>query len=60
MNNTKCVFFIILQVGGPDGTYKIDDNFRKALEYGLPPTAGWEMKIDQLTMILTDSLSVKV
>ena len=38
----------------------IDENFCTALEYGLPPTAGWGMGIDRVTMFLTDSNNIKV
>jgi len=37
----------------------IDENFCTALEYGLPPTAGWGMGVDRLTMFLTDSNNIK-
>jgi lysyl-tRNA synthetase class 2 len=39
---------------------QIDETFCTAWEYRLPPTAGWGMGIDRLTMMLTDSQNIKV
>ncbi|CAN2389448.1 lysyl-tRNA synthetase [Pristimantis euphronides] len=47
------------KAAGDDEAMFIDNNFCTALEYGLPPTAGWGMGIDRLTMFLTDSNNIK-
>jgi len=37
----------------------IDMSYVQALEYGLPPTAGWGLGIDRITMLMTDSNNIK-
>lgn len=33
-----------------------DEEFCTAMEYGLPPTAGWGVGVDRLTMFLSDKV----
>ncbi|CAF5103866.1 unnamed protein product, partial [Rotaria sp. Silwood1] len=45
---------------GDEEAQTIDENYCKALEYGLPPIGGWNIGIDRLTMILTNSNNIKM
>ncbi|XP_033323178.2 lysyl-tRNA synthetase isoform X2 [Megalopta genalis] len=47
------------KAAGDDEVQLIDENFCTALEYGLPPTAGWGLGIDRLTMFFTDTNNIK-
>ena len=38
---------------------EIDVGYVRALEYGLPPTGGWGLGIDRLTMLVTDNVNIQ-
>ncbi len=44
---------------GFEQAQRMDKGFIQALEYGMPPAAGWGMGIDRLTVLLTDSHSLR-
>ncbi|CAB3230895.1 unnamed protein product [Arctia plantaginis] len=47
------------RAAGDDEAPPTDEAFCTALEYGLPPTGGWGMGIDRLTMFLTNNNNIK-
>ncbi len=44
---------------GDDEAQVHDEDFCTAMEYGLPPTAGWGMGIDRMTMFLANKWNIK-
>ena len=47
------------QASGDDEAMVTDESFVTALEHGLPPTGGWGLGIDRLTMFLSNQSNIK-